>query len=103
MSTPTVVRVEGEQPYDVVIGHRLLDRVVPNGPIAEQIGVDADWIVRRTGIRARRHAAPDERTADLALAAARRALSDAGLRASDIDLVLVATMTFGSSARLDMT
>ncbi len=75
------------------LGHRLPDRVVPNGPIAEQIGVDADWIVRRTGIRARRHAAPDERTADLALAAARRALSDAGLRPSDIDLVLVATMT----------
>ena len=63
------------------LGHRLPDRVVPNGPIAEQIGVDADWIVRRTGISSRRHAAPDERTADLALAAARRALSDAGLRA----------------------
>ena len=40
------------------LGHRLPDRVVPNGPIAERIGVDADWIVRRTGIRARRHAAP---------------------------------------------
>jgi 3-oxoacyl-[acyl-carrier-protein] synthase-3 len=75
------------------LGHRLPDRVVSNGPIAERIGVDADWIVRRTGIRERRYAAPDERTADLAVAAARRALSDAGLRASDIDLVLVATMT----------
>jgi 3-oxoacyl-[acyl-carrier-protein] synthase III len=75
------------------LGHRLPDRVVSNGPIAERIGVDADWIVRRTGIRERRYAAPGERTADLALSAARRALSDAGLRASDIDLVLVATMT----------
>ena len=77
----------------VGLGHRLPDRVVPNGPIAERIGVDSEWIVRRTGIRERRYAAPDERTADLALAAARRALSDASLRASDIDLVLVATMT----------
>jgi 3-oxoacyl-[acyl-carrier-protein] synthase-3 len=77
----------------VGLGHRLPDRVVPNGPIAERIGVDSDWIVRRTGIRERRYAAPDERTTDLALAAARRALSDAGLKASDIDLVLVATMT----------
>jgi 3-oxoacyl-[acyl-carrier-protein] synthase III len=75
------------------LGHKLPDRVVTNGPIAERIGVEADWIVRRTGIRERRYAAPDERTADLALAAARRALTDAGLRASDIDLVLVATMT----------
>jgi 3-oxoacyl-[acyl-carrier-protein] synthase-3 len=77
----------------VGLGHRLPDRVVPNGPIAERIGVEAEWIVRRTGIRERRYAAPDERTADLALAAARRALSDAGLKPTDIDLVLVATMT----------
>jgi 3-oxoacyl-[acyl-carrier-protein] synthase-3 len=75
------------------LGHRLPDRVVPNGPIAERIGVDAEWIVRRTGIRERRYAAPDERTADLALAAARRALSDAELKPTDIDLLLVATMT----------
>jgi 3-oxoacyl-[acyl-carrier-protein] synthase III len=77
----------------VGLGHRLPDRVVPNGPIAERIGVDAEWIVRRTGIRERRYAAPDERTVDLALAAARRALTDAGLKSTDIDLVLVATMT----------
>jgi 3-oxoacyl-[acyl-carrier-protein] synthase III len=77
----------------VGLGHRLPDRVVPNGPIAERIGVDAEWIVRRTGIRERRYVAPDERTVDLALAAARRALTDAGLKSTDIDLVLVATMT----------
>jgi 3-oxoacyl-[acyl-carrier-protein] synthase-3 len=75
------------------LGHKLPDRVVPNGPIAERIGVDSDWIVRRTGIRERRYAEPGERTSDLATAAARRALQDAGLKPSDIDLVLVATMT----------
>lgn len=75
------------------LGHRLPDTVVPNGPIAQRIGVDSEWIVRRTGIRERRHAAPEERTSDLALAAARRALADAGLRAVDVDHVLVATMT----------
>jgi 3-oxoacyl-[acyl-carrier-protein] synthase-3 len=77
----------------VGLGHKLPDRVVPNGPIAERIGVDSDWIMRRTGIRERRYAAPDERTSDLALAAARRALQDAGLKPADVDLVLVATMT----------
>ena len=49
--------------------------------------------MRRTGIRERRYAAPDERTSDLATASARRALQDAGLKPTDIDLVLVATMT----------
>ena len=77
----------------VGLGHKLPDRVVSNGPIAERIGVEPDWIVRRTGIRERRFASPDERTADLAVAAARRALSDAGRRAADVDLVLVATMS----------
>jgi 3-oxoacyl-[acyl-carrier-protein] synthase-3 len=77
----------------VGLGHKLPDRVVPNGPIAERIGVDPEWIVRRTGIRERRYAAPGERTSDLGLAAARRALSDAQLKPADIDLILVATMT----------
>jgi 3-oxoacyl-[acyl-carrier-protein] synthase III len=86
VAPPRTARVIG-------LGYRLPDRVISNGPIAERIGVDADWIVRRTGIRERRCAAPGERTADLAVAAARRAITDAGLRPSDIDLVLVATMT----------
>jgi 3-oxoacyl-[acyl-carrier-protein] synthase-3 len=86
LAPPRTARVVG-------LGHKLPERIVPNGPIAERIGVDADWIVRRTGIRSRRYAAPDERTTDLAVAAARRALLDADLRPADIDLVLVATMT----------
>ena len=75
------------------LGHRLPDRVVPNGPIADRIGVDSEWITRRTGIRERRYATDDERTSDLAVTAARRALGDAGLKASDVDLILVATMS----------
>jgi 3-oxoacyl-[acyl-carrier-protein] synthase-3 len=75
------------------LGHKLPDRVVPNGPIAERIGVDSAWITRRTGIRERRYATDDERTSDLAVVAARRALSDAGLKAADVDLILVATMS----------
>jgi 3-oxoacyl-[acyl-carrier-protein] synthase-3 len=86
IAPPRTARVVG-------LGHKLPDRVVPNGPIAERIGVDSEWIVRRTGIRERRYAAPEERTSDLATAAARRALQDAGLKPSDVDLVLVATMT----------
>jgi 3-oxoacyl-[acyl-carrier-protein] synthase III len=86
VAPPRTARIVG-------LGHKLPDRVVPNGPIAERIGVDSEWITRRTGIRERRFAAPDERTADLALSAARRALSDAGRKPADVDLVLLATMT----------
>jgi 3-oxoacyl-[acyl-carrier-protein] synthase III len=75
------------------LGHYLPAEVVPNESIAERIGVDHDWIVKRTGIRARRRAAPDERLSDLATKASLQALEDAGVDAIDIDLVLVATLS----------
>ena len=75
------------------LGHHVPPEVVPNGPIAERIGVDDAWIVKRTGIKSRRRALPDERLTDYATFAARRALSDAGVDPLDVDLVLVATMT----------
>lgn len=52
-----------------------------------------DWIVERTGIHARHFAAPEVATSDLAVAAAKGALQAAGLQASDIDLIIVATST----------
>jgi 3-oxoacyl-[acyl-carrier-protein] synthase III len=75
------------------LGHHLPPEVVPNGPIADRIGVDDAWIVKRTGIRARRRAADDERLSDLATFAARKALSDANVEPYDVDLILVATMS----------
>jgi 3-oxoacyl-[acyl-carrier-protein] synthase-3 len=75
------------------LGHYLPAEVVPNDAIAQRMGVDDTWIVRRTGIHSRRRAAPDERLSDLAAHAARQALEDAGVDAIDIDLVLVATLS----------
>src|SRR4051795_7987446 len=75
------------------LGHFLPAEVVPNGPIAERIGVDDAWIVKRTGIKSRRRALPGERLSDYATFAGRRALADAGVDPRDVDLVLVATMT----------
>jgi 3-oxoacyl-[acyl-carrier-protein] synthase III len=77
----------------VGLGHHVPPEVVPNGPIAERIGVDDAWIVKRTGIKSRRRALPGEKLTDYAVFAGRRALSDAGVDARDVDLVLVATMT----------
>jgi 3-oxoacyl-[acyl-carrier-protein] synthase-3 len=61
--------------------------------LAAQLGIDEDWILSRTGIRERRRAAPDERLADYAARAGELALTGAGVHASELDLVIVATMT----------
>ncbi len=60
-----------------------------------QTGVETsdEWIVARTGIVARHFAAPDVSCSDLAVEAAKNALQAAGLQASDIDLIIVATST----------
>ena len=52
-----------------------------------------EWIVERTGISARHFAAPDVTSSDLGLEAAKRAIEAAGLKAADIDLIIVATST----------
>jgi 3-oxoacyl-[acyl-carrier-protein] synthase-3 len=75
------------------MGVALPPLVVPNAEVAARLGVDAAWIERRTGIRERRHAAPGSTLVDLAVAAGREALADAGLAAAELDLVLVATAT----------
>jgi 3-oxoacyl-[acyl-carrier-protein] synthase-3 len=52
-----------------------------------------EWIRERTGIRERRFAAPEEALSDLALPAARQALEEAGIEGSQVDLIIVATVT----------
>lgn len=69
------------------------DRVMTNDDWAELVDTSDEWIKTRTGIRERRIAAPDQATADLAEAAARRALEDAGLDGGDLDEIIVATDT----------
>jgi 3-oxoacyl-[acyl-carrier-protein] synthase III len=75
---------------------------VTNQDLAERIDTSDEWIVARTGIRARHIAAPHETTATLGADAARKALIAAGLEANDIDLIILATatpdQTFPSSA-----
>ena len=75
------------------LGHHVPPEVVPNGEIAARIGVDDAWIQKRTGIKSRRRALPNETLAEYATFAGRRALQDAGVDPRDVDLVLVATMT----------
>ena len=79
-------------------GSYLPPRRLTNADLAAELaakGVETsdEWIVERTGIRARHFAAPDVTSSDLAVPAARRALEAAGLQAADIDLIIVATST----------
>jgi 3-oxoacyl-[acyl-carrier-protein] synthase-3 len=75
------------------LGTALPPTVVASDEVAARIDVPAGWIERRTGIRARRHAAAGDSLVDLAAAAARNALASAEVRADAVDLVLVATVS----------
>ncbi|WP_345795774.1 beta-ketoacyl-ACP synthase III [Castellaniella sp. MT123] len=79
-------------------GGYLPPRIVSNDDLAADLatrGVETSdaWIMERTGIRQRHIAEPGTKTSTLATAAARAALDSAGLQASDIDLIIVATST----------
>ena len=75
------------------VGHRLPERVVENAAFESRLDTSDEWIRSRSGIERRHFAAEGECTSDLALAAARAALADAGLEPEDIDTVIVATST----------
>lgn len=74
-------------------GKYLPERAITNAELATRVDTTDDWIRQRTGITQRHQAADGELTSDLAAAAGRAALQDAGLAAADVDLVLVATST----------
>jgi 3-oxoacyl-[acyl-carrier-protein] synthase-3 len=74
-------------------GSYVPDAVVTNDHLYQRFGFDSDWIVKRTGIRERRHALPHQATSDLCHEAALRCLDNAGVRPQDIDLIVLATFT----------
>lgn len=75
------------------VGHYLPARIVTNAEFEGKIETSDEWIRARTGIEQRHFAADGETTSDLGAAAARAALADAGLQATDIDAIIVATST----------
>ena len=83
-------------------GSALPVRRVSNAELAETVDTTDEWIVERTGIRFRHIAGPGETTATLAVDASKAALAAAGVAATDIDLIVLATatpdQTFPSSA-----
>jgi 3-oxoacyl-[acyl-carrier-protein] synthase-3 len=74
-------------------GSYLPKRIVTNDELAKKMETSDEWIQQRTGIRQRHIAADGEFTSHLALQASEKALAHAGLKASELDLIVLATAT----------
>jgi len=74
-------------------GRYLPERVLTNAELEKMVDTTDEWIRSRTGIERRHIAADDQATSDLAEAAARSAMSAAGVDSQDIDLIIVGTTT----------
>ncbi len=74
-------------------GSYLPERLVTNDELAKKVDTSDEWIQQRTGIRQRHIAAEGEFTSHLAIKASQRALDHAGVKASDLDLIVLATAT----------
>lgn len=74
-------------------GSYLPERIMTNKDLESIVDTTEEWITSRTGILERRIAAENENTSDLATAAAKNALENAGIDAADIDLIIVGTIT----------
>lgn len=95
MTRPTLRQATGPAHTRILgIGGVRGELVVPNDDIVGPIDSSDEWIRQRTGIVTRRRAGAGTDVLDLAEAAARAALDDAGLTAADVDAVIVATVTY---------
>ncbi len=74
-------------------GSYLPSKVLTNKDLESMVDTTDEWIYTRTGIRERHIAATEEMTSDLATKAAEKAIANAGIQASEIDLIIVATTT----------
>jgi 3-oxoacyl-[acyl-carrier-protein] synthase-3 len=74
-------------------GKYVPDMIVGNDHLHARLGFDSDWIVKRTGILERRHAAPNQATSDLCVEAANDLFAKTGRSAKDCDLLVLGTFT----------
>lgn len=74
-------------------GHYAPDNIVTNKDLEKIVDTTDEWIRTRTGIEERRLAKEDEDSSDMAYEASKKALKDAGVEASELDMIIVATVT----------
>ncbi|MFT5206346.1 MAG: 3-oxoacyl-[acyl-carrier-protein] synthase-3 [Candidatus Omnitrophota bacterium] len=75
------------------IGHAAPNKTLTNADLEKVVETSDEWIVSRTGIHERRIAEPGQVTSDWAYAAAKQAIAQAGIKAEDIDLIVIGTTT----------
>jgi len=75
------------------IGAYVPEKVLTNDELAQMVDTTDEWITKRTGIKERRIAAEDETTSDMAVKAAEKAIERSGLKKSEIDMIVVATIS----------
>ncbi len=75
------------------VGKYLPEKILTNADLEKMVDTSDEWITTRTGIKERRIAAKEEASSDLATKAAKEALKAANLKASNLDLIIVATIT----------
>lgn len=75
------------------IGRELPEKILTNFDLEKMVDTNDEWIRTRTGIEERRIADDNTDTSDIALAAAKKAIADAGIHPEDIDMIMVATVT----------
>ena len=95
MTRPAKKHAPALPPRSLVLGcgGYLPEQIVTNDELAQRVDTSDEWITERTGIKQRHIASPGELTSDLGTKAAKRALAAAGVDASEVDLVVVATST----------
>jgi 3-oxoacyl-[acyl-carrier-protein] synthase III len=74
-------------------GSYLPEKIMTNRELEKIVDTSDEWIITRTGIRERHISRPDENTSDMAAEAAKKALAQCGIKASDLELIIVATIS----------
>ena len=77
----------------ISVGAYVPDRVLTNADLEKMVDTTDEWIAKRTGIKTRHIAAENQATSDLALEAAKIALARAGLKPTDLDMIIVASIS----------
>ena len=93
-SSPRSAKTRGQRTVSIIgTGSYVPEKIITNDDLSRVVDTTDEWITTRTGIKERRIAAKDECTSDMAAQAALKAIEQAGIKAEEIDLILVATAT----------